>query len=404
MDKFIECIRIAILSMCTNRLRTGLSMLGVIIGVSSVIIIGTVGKVGKMLVLEELETFGLKSIWVYREEEEEIGRIEKQGTGITNSDIEAIKRECNLVELVSPCIRKRGIWARNNNNILKVDVEGVSSSHHKINNDALSTGRFLTLMDVEYRRNVCVIGDDVYRKLFDTTDEPVNSQIYIGDRRYTVVGVLKRKNRDFMGHFGFPDANRMIFIPYTIIQHQENTEDVDYIQASAYSKDTATPAAEQIARVLKRRHAGRNYITETMHQHIEFANSIINILIWIGLSAVSVSLIVGGIGIMNVMIASVAERTREIGIRKAVGASDVDILIQFLIESVTISLSGSIAGIVLGTAITFTIEYLTGYPFIISFGYMVLAVFMSVVVGIIFGIYPAVSASRLEPAEALRYE
>jgi ABC-type antimicrobial peptide transport system permease subunit len=384
-------------------------MLGVIIGVSSVVIIGAVGKVGKMLVFKELQTFGLKSLWVYRTWEEKPGKIQRSGTGITNDDIQAIRKECRLVKLVSPCLGRWGVWAKYKTKYTKVNVQGVDVNYDKIGNEYIKIGRFLTTTDIEQRRNVCIIGSDVYKELFDNKEKPIGKEIYIQNRRYTVVGVLKRKDRDFIEKFGpkgsIPNANERIIIPYTIIQHQENTKDVHYIQASAYSKDMAKKAAVEIKNLLTRRHKGQfKYTSETMQEHIEFANTVINILRWIALTAASVSLIVGGIGIMNIMTTTVVERTKEIGIRKAIGARDIDILMQFLVEAVVISLCGGIIGIALGVITTFTIEYISGYPLIVSYGYIILAFFVSIVVGITSGIYPAVRAAKLDPVEALRYE
>lgn len=410
MNRYLESIKVAFLSMSTNKLRTTLTMLGVIIGVSSVVIIGAVGKVGKKMVFEELETFGLKSLWIYREWEEKPGKVEKPGSGITNDDIEAIKQECPLIVSISPCLAKwEGIWAKYKTKYAEINIQGVDVDYAKIDNAYIEKGRFLTPTDIEYRRNICIIGDEVYQKLFNGKENPINSQIYIENKRYTVVGVLKRKDRDFIENLGpkgsIPNANERVIIPYTIIQHEENTKDVHYIQASAKSKDMAKEAALQIKKLLTRRHKGQyTYGSETMQEHIEFANTIINILAWIALTAASVSLIVGGIGIMNIMTTTIVERTKEIGIRKAIGAGDIDILIQFLVEAVVISLSGGIIGIILGVITTFTIEFLSKYPLLISFGYIVLAFFVSIIVGIISGIYPAIRAARLDPVDALRYE
>ncbi|MEW6096461.1 MAG: ABC transporter permease [bacterium] len=199
MDRFLECIKVAFLSMRTSKLRTTLTMLGVIIGVSSVIIIGTVAEVGKGFVFKELETFGLKSLWVYRIWEEKPGKVEKSGTGITNDDIEAIKEQCLLVNLVSPCLGKWKVWVKYKTRYAKVNIQGVDANYDKIANEHIEIGRFLTSTDIEHHRNVCIIGSDVYEKLFKGKEEnPIDSQIYIEGRRYTIVGILKRKDRDFI--------------------------------------------------------------------------------------------------------------------------------------------------------------------------------------------------------------
>jgi putative ABC transport system permease protein len=180
---------------------------------------------------------------------------------------------------------------------------------------------------------------------------------------------------------------------------------VHYIQASAYSKDMAKKADLEIKELLTRRDKAQfRYESETMQEHIEFANTIINILRWIALITALVSLIVCRIGIMNIMTTTIVERTKEIGIRKTIRAADIDILIQFLVEAVVISLFGGVIGIILEVIITFTIEYLSNYPLIVSFGYIILSFFVSIIVGITSGIYPVLRAVMLNPAEALRYE
>ncbi|MBI3815327.1 MAG: FtsX-like permease family protein [Nitrospinae bacterium] len=260
---------------------------------------------------------------------------------------------------------------------------------------------------MEFKREVCVIGVKVKDKLFGAED-PLSKEIQIGKDRYTVIGVLKRKDRDFLasiGSIGGEDANDRVIVPISTYQHKHNTEMVGHIQAEAVAVSSAKAAAQEIKEILSRRHRGQYiYESQTLQQYIETANTIIMIVSWIGGIAAAVSLVVGGIGIMNIMTISVVERTREIGIRKALGARKSDIRLQFLSESVFISLSGGVIGTGVGITLISIIQVLSHKPRLLAPEYVAVALIVSILTGIFSGIYPALRAASLNPVEALRYE
>ncbi len=406
MFYLIENTRFAIEALKTNKIRTFLTVLGIIIGVAAVAMIGSASRSGRTIIFKELETFGLKSLWVYRTtRDEHPGKTMKQGTGITVDDIEAVRKECDSIEMISPIIRTWGLWAKYHNNYIRANLVATNSDYIVINNDSVAKGRQIFPDDVRRRKNVCLIGTRVEEKLFED-ENPIGAVIRLGDYKYTVVGVLKKKDRDFLSSIGSGggDANNRIIIPISVYQRQNNTKDVGHIQARSVHISSAKKAAEQVKDIFSKRHRGKyQYASETMQQYVETADNILSVVSWIGSLAAIISLIVGGIGIMNIMIASVIERTREIGIRKALGARRADIMMQFLTESVLISLFGGTIGVVSGVVLILAIEFLSRKPLLLAPEYIVMSLFVSVIVGIISGIYPAIRAASMDPVDALRF-
>lgn len=408
MSALVENTKFALETLTTNRFRTFLSLLGIIIGVAAVIIIGGVATSGKSIIFKELETFGLKSLWVYRTYEDAVpGKTVKQGSGIDIEDIEAIARECVSIERISPMISKWGWWARHGNRFARIRLLAVGADFDIISNDKMEIGRFIMPDDVSLRKSVCILGSEVRDKLFGA-ESPEGKEIRIGNYKYTVVGVFMRKDRDFLasiGSAGGQNANARIIIPISVYQRQYNTREVKFIQAQAVDIGSAKKGAREIINVLSRRHKGNyKYKSDTMQQYIETTGNILRIVSWIGSVAAMISLVVGGIGIMNIMIASVVERTREIGIRKALGARRADILIQFLTESTLISLVGGSIGVATGIFCIYAIEILMKKPTGVDIEYLVAAMAVSFVVGVLSGIYPAMRAASMDPVEALKYE
>lgn len=407
MTSPIENTNMALEALMTSKFRTFLAVLGIIIGVAAVIMVASTSKSGKAVIFEELETFGLKTLWVFRSyQDDQPGKTTKQGSGIDNDDVEAIAAECDAVRRISPVIRKWGWWAKYNNNYSKIRLVATTSDYIQINNDSVIEGRGLLPSDVKYRKNACLIGIEVADDLFPA-ENPLGKDIRIGDYRYTVVGILKVKDRDFLSSIsstGGMDANGRVVIPISLYQHQYNTRNVDYVQAETVHISLATKAAEQIKRVLQRRHKGTyQYASQSMQQYIQTANNILRIVTWIGNIAAAISLLVGGIGIMNIMTASVVERTQEIGTRKALGARKADIMMQFLTESVMIGFFGGAIGIVLAVGLIFLVEFLINKPLLLASEYIIISLFVSVVIGVLSGVYPASRAASMDPVDALRF-
>ncbi|MCP4351486.1 MAG: FtsX-like permease family protein [Desulfobacterales bacterium] len=404
MFYLFENTRFAIEALNTNRFRTLLTLLGIIIGVASVILIGGISSSGKRIIFNELETFGLKSLWIFRSYQGvEPGKPLKWGTGINNSDIKAIAKEVRSVQCISPVISGDDVWAKYKNRYSRINLMAVNEKYTVINNDKIMKGRGFTPDDIRHRKDVCIIGQKIAEKLF-VNEKEIGTEIRIGDNLYTVIGILKPKQRGFMASIGEDAAgeNAKALIPFSVYQKRYNQTRADYLQAMATKVSVAKQTAEEIKNILKRRHKSQyDYASETMQQYIETAGKILRIVTWIGSMAALISLVVGGIGIMNIMVASVVERTREIGIRKSIGARRFDIMSQFLTESTLISLIGGIIGVIAGISSIWVIKIVSSKPLFIAVEYIILSLAVSLVTGVLSGIYPALRAASMDPVEAL---
>ncbi|MBG7620564.1 ABC transporter permease [Herbaspirillum sp. AP02] len=400
------------ISLQDNRLRSVLSILGVAVGVAAVMAVGTISEGGRRLIFDELETFGLRSVWVFRlNQEKKPDTTQRQGTGFDNSDLDLMEKHCcNDVRRLSPVIqvRERQWLVRAASAYSNAQVIGVNSHYLAINNDRLSSGRFFLPDDIVKRHGVAVIGPTVAADLFGSSSNPVGKALRIGERRYTVIGLTERKSRDFLasiGSAGGQDSNNQILLPYTTLQQQLGSKIIHFVQAEAIALERADAAAAELVSFFERAHQHRYaYQSDTMAKYIGTAERILRGVSLIGVVAASISLLVGGMGIMNVISTSVMERTREIGLRKAVGATGQHILFQFLMESVLISTLGGLLGLLAGVLIGIALAWLTGFPLIPSWSMALLGLLVSIVVGLLSGLIPAQRAARLRPVTALRYE
>jgi len=286
-------------------------------------------------------------------------------------------------------------------------VIGVGEDYLGINNDSLRKGRNFRSTDIRSGRSFAIIGSVVASDLFDESKLVVGRELKIGTTIYTVIGILNDKSRDFLASIGSVDGdpNNRILVPYTQIQREMGMKDIDQIQASALSLERADDAAEQLVKLLERRHRFRfTYRSETMAQYVVTANRILGGVTLVGVVAASISLLVGGMGIMNIMGTSVLERTREIGLRKALGAHRSDIRFQFLIESATISVMGGFIGVAVGLGITAAANLVSPFTVTPSLLATIGALAISAAIGMLSGYLPAQRAARLHPVVALRYE
>lgn len=394
-----------------NRLRTMLSVLGITVGIAGVMAVGTISKSGRHLIFSELETFGLKSVWVYRtNDDKDPNRAVRAGTGIEARDVEVLAHCCRSVRHISPVVfgRGAGLLVRLGKRFSNAQLTGVGGDYAIVNNEQLRGGRFFNAAEVRHRRDVVVIGMTVAEDLFGTDVDPVGKEIRIGDRWHQVIGLLENKDRAFIGSLGSPggiDTNNRILLPYTTLQARIGSKEVGVIQAEAVDMTRADAAVSELIQVLEREHNHRyTYKSTTMAQYIKVSEHIVQGVSFIGIVAASISLLVGGLGIMSIVSTSVQERTREIGLRKAVGASQASILFQFLMESVIISVSGGLLGLLLGVAGSAALALATGFPLTPSWPVVALAIVMSVLVGLLSGYYPARRAALLRPVLALHYE
>ena len=401
-------IRIAFRALARNKMRAALTMLGIIIGVSAVIAMVSIGQGAQASVQAQIDSFGTNLLFVTAGAQN-VGGV-RSGTGdsgtntLTIEDLEAIKREVPAVSMVTPAINARVQMVTGNQN-WNTSVQGVSEQFPEVRKWSVGSGAFFTDADVRTAARVVVIGQTIADNLFPGQD-PVGQTIRLTNLPFQVVGVMARKGQDAQGR----DQDDTAFAPYTAVQKKLlGSPRVQIAYVSALSEDATYAAQTQITELLRQRHklAGNDpddFTVRNMSDIAEAANETNNIMTMLLGSIAGVSLLVGGIGIMNIMLVSVTERTREIGIRMAIGARSSAVRSQFLIESIVLSLTGGAMGIILGVIASLTIPVLLGWPTLVSFAAIVGSVLFSVAVGVFFGYYPARKAASLDPIDALRFE
>jgi len=411
IDIFHDVLRQALSSLKENKLRTLLSVLGITVGISAVMVVGTVSEGVNKYIHAELDTYGLETIWIYRKwRDENPFRSRRAGSGIDNDDLKNMRSCCASVRRVTPVVYAKvySVPMRSKGNYSNVNLEGVGIHYLDINHDRTSMGRNFTKEDIKRRKTVAIIGTKVSEELFGKHANPIRKVMRWGDIRLTVIGVLDHKNRDILKQLGADsnyDINKRVLIPYTQYQQYFGKKDIHTLQAEAINVDKIDDAIKELTDFLSRRHNKHyEYAAESMKEWIDTAETLMSNISLIGIVAALISLFVGGLGIMNIMGTSVVERTREIGIRKALGAYRRDILTQFLMEASVVSLIGGFLGMILGVIAGFVIGYFSGYDLDVSWSSAFIAITVSIIVGIASGYIPAHRASKLEPVCALRYE
>lgn len=409
MTTLIASIRIALRALLVNKMRSGLTMLGIIIGVGAVITMIAVGSGAKARIEEQIESMGANILIVMSGSATSGGIRFGAGTvpTLTVDDAKAIASEIQGVKYVSPTVTGIAQVVFGNQNWSTI-VYGSAPEILSIREWSLSSGRPFTQQDMDGATKVCILGKTVVENLFGDMD-PVGQIVRIKKIPFTVIGVLNRKGQTTWGQ----DQDDIIFVPLTTAQKRlfgtQFPGMVRSITVQANGPEILKDVEERITELLRQRHriqpgqdndfTVRN-LTEIMSSAQESAN-VMSLLLG---AIASISLIVGGIGIMNIMLVSVTERTREIGIRMAVGAKRRDILLQFLIESLVLSLIGGIIGIGIGITATLILSNITKWPTLFSIKSIFLAFLFSGSIGVFFGFYPARKASMLNPIDALRYE
>ena len=401
-------IKIAFRALVRNKMRAALTMLGIIIGVSAVIAMVSIGQGAQASVQAQISSIGTNLLFISAGAQN-VGGV-RSGTGetgtntLTVEDLEAIGREVPSVSMVTPAVNTRTQLIFGNQN-WNTQIQGVNEHYPEIRKWNVQEGSFFTDAEVRTAGRVLVIGQTIADNLFPGMD-PIGQTLRVRDLPFRVVGVMARKGQDPQGR----DQDDTAFAPYTSVQKKIlGSERVQIAYVSAISQDATFTAQEQITEVLRQRHnLGRNepndFTVRNMTDIAEAANETNSIMTMLLASIASVSLLVGGIGIMNIMLVSVTERTREIGIRMAIGARSSAVRTQFLIESVVLSLTGGFVGILLGVFVSFLIPQLLGWPTMVSTPAIIGSVVFSAAVGIFFGYYPARKAAALDPIEALRHE
>ena len=401
-------IRVAFRALVRNKMRAALTMLGIIIGVSAVIAMVSIGQGAQASVQAQISNIGTNLLFVSAGAQN-VGGV-RSGTGdsgtntLTVEDLEAIGRELPSVAMVTPAVNTRSQLIVGNQN-WNTQVQGVNEQYPEIRKWNVQEGTFFTDADVRTAARVLVIGQTIAESLFPGMD-PIGQTVRVRDLPFRVVGVMARKGQDPQGR----DQDDTALAPYSAVQKKLlGSERVQIAYVSAISQDATFTAQEQITELLRQRHKlsgnePNDFTVRNMTDIADAANETNSIMTMLLASIASVSLLVGGIGIMNIMLVSVTERTREIGIRMAIGARSSAVKMQFLIESVVLSLTGGFVGILLGLLISFLIPQMLGWPTMVSTTAIIGSVIFSAAVGIFFGYYPARKAAALDPIDALRYE
>jgi putative ABC transport system permease protein len=401
-------IRVAFRALVRNKMRAALTMLGIIIGVSAVIAMVSIGQGAQASVQAQIESIGTNLLFISAGAQN-VGGV-RSGTGdtgtntLTVEDLDAIKREIPSVSMVTPNVNARSQLVSGNAN-WNTSVTGVSEQYPDVRKWPIQSGEFFTDADVRTAARVIVIGQTVGDNLFPGTD-PVGQTLRVMNLPFRVVGVMKKKGQDQQGR----DQDDVSFAPYTTVQKKIlGSPRLQIAYVSAISQDATYTAQAQITDLLRQRHklSGNepdDFTVRNMTDIADAANATSNTMTILLACIAGVSLLVGGIGIMNIMLVSVTERTREIGIRMAIGARSSAVRSQFLIESIVLSLTGGMIGIVLGVVVSLLIPKMLGWPTLVSTMAIVGSAIFSVAVGVFFGYYPARKAAALDPIEALRYE
>ncbi len=399
-------VRVAMRALVRNKMRSALTVLGIVIGVGAVICTVAIGQGASQQVQEQIRSLGDNLLFI------SAGSVNRGGVQMGSSatktltidDAKAIEQQVSLIKEVSPGVGTSSQVIYGNQNWF-TQIRGVSPEYIDIRRWPLAEGSIFSERDVETSANVCVLGRTVVQNLFGEED-PVGKTIRVRDLPFTVIGVLSPKGQSPFGQ----DEDDSILMPYTTVMKKLAGIDwLQYIMCSAVSQEASAPATAQITSLLRERHRLRpseddDFIIRSADALAQAQAQSSQVMTLLLASIASVSLLVGGIGIMNIMLVSVTERTREIGVRMAVGASEQDVQMQFLSEAMVLSLMGGAGGVLAGILGSTGLANLLHWPTTISFESIVLAVFFSAAVGVFFGYYPARKAARLNPIEALRFE
>ncbi|HHV62796.1 MAG TPA: FtsX-like permease family protein [Firmicutes bacterium] len=398
---FREYVSLAIASIMANKLRSALTLLGIVIGVASVITMVSIGEGARVEVTGELEGMGSNMVFIqpnYHNEDVRMGDIPY----LSFEEVDLLKAACPHLLYVSPYINARGTvkYGREDEGTTVVCVNDEFAWMQGFSMDA---GRFFSESDIRGRRFVAVLGRDIADKLFGPGD-PIGETIRINDLSCTVIGIMKRRGQS--GLFsGMNTEDSYVYLPASIARRITGFDRVSFIMAQATDVESVRLAVDEVNGFLRRRYGEDNrFLTQSSESFLESARVILGIFTAILGGIGGISLLVGGIGVMNIMLVTVTERTREIGIRKAVGARKGDILRQFVTEAVMLCLTGGIIGIIFGALGAHLIAAVSPIPASVSPLAVAVAFASSSLVGLIFGVYPAYKAANLDPIQALRYE
>ncbi len=410
---YANLFKIAIKAIFANKTRSFLTALGIIIGIASVITMLAVGQGTKMSIQANIAEMGSNMIMIGPGADRR-GGVRQDASSMETlkmTDYESIRDECTYIKAISPMVNKSGQFIYGNENTPST-IYGVNKDYLEIRQISVAEGEIFTLADIKSSAKVCVLGQTVVDNLFPNGGDPIGKVIRFNSIPFRVIGVLKKKGYNSMGM----DQDDLVLAPYTSVMKRILAQTyLSGIQCSATTEGVTDKATEQITNILRRNHKLKDATDTTPADEDDFnirsqeelssmMTSTTNMLTILLGCVAGISLIVGGIGIMNIMYVSVTERTREIGLRMSVGARGIDILNQFLIEAIMLSVTGGIIGVMLGIGASYMIKSFAHWPIAIEAWTIVMSFAVCTFTGVFFGWYPAKKAAQLDPIEALRYE
>jgi len=400
-------LKIALRALANNKLRAFLTMLGIIIGVASVITMLAIGQGSKKSIQTQIAEMGSNMIMIHPGAEMR-GGVRQDPSAMQTlklDDFKSLQDETNFLSAVSPNVSSSGQLINGANNYPS-SVTGVSPEYLEIRQLSIENGTMFTNADIQSSAKVCVIGKTIVDNLFPDGSDPIGKVIRFNKIPFRVVGVLKSKGYNSMGM----DQDDVVLAPYTTVMKRLLA--VTYLQgifASALTEDMTDNATEEITAILRKNHKLKesdddDFTIRSQQELSTMLNTTTDLMTTLLACIAGISLVVGGIGIMNIMYVSVTERTREIGLRMSVGAKGIDILSQFLIEAILISITGGIIGILIGIGASFAVKNIAHWPIYIQGWSVLLSFAVCTITGVFFGWYPAQKASNLDPIDAIRYE
>lgn len=405
--------KIAIRAIAANKMRSFLTALGIIIGIAAVITMLAIGQGSKASIKANIAEMGANMIMISPGADMR-GGVRQDASSmetLKQADYQSIKDECNYISAISPTVNSSGQWIYGNNNT-QSSIYGVNQDYLSIRQLKVADGEMFTDTDIKAASKVCILGQTVVDYLFPDGSDPIGKVVRFNSIPFRVIGVLKKKGYNSMGM----DQDDLVLVPYTTVMKRIMAQTyLGGIVCSAITEEVSQPAQDQITEILRRNHKLKDATDTTEADEDDFnirsqeeISSMMNstmstITILLG-SVAGISLLVGGIGIMNIMYVSVTERTREIGLRMSVGARGIDILNQFLIEAILLSVTGGIIGVILGVSLSLSLNYFFHIATQIEPWSIIMSFAVCTFAGVFFGWYPAKKAARLDPIEAIRYE